>query len=315
MSSIERHALIRSLARLSLAWLLLWPAAGLAAPTVTVLLSEPGGWYREVADALAARLEAAGLDWKLNLRLISDAAPTEPDALIVPIGLKAFRAAIAVPTTAPVWALMVPRDTVDGLMSALPPQRRARIGALYLDQPLVRYMHLIQAAQPQVRRIGVLFGPHSEKQSEALADAARQAGLILVGESIDAPERLIPALDLLRGRVDLLLLLPDPLVASRASLQVLLLRTYQMRLPVVGYSMQLIEAGATLALYSTPAQIGEEAALRIIEAARRGSLRVPASGFPRHYDLAVNRSVAVSLGLRVPVREDLRARMDKEMSP
>jgi ABC-type uncharacterized transport system substrate-binding protein len=95
-------------------------------------------------------------------------------------------------------------------------------------------------------------------------------------------------------------------------LQPLLLETYRLRLPVVAYSTQLIEAGAMLALYTSPGRLGQEAGQRLRHARRNGSVKLPPTAYPESFDVAVNRSVALSLGIRVPTGELIRQRMDRK---
>jgi ABC-type uncharacterized transport system substrate-binding protein len=71
----------------------------------------------------------------------------------------------------------------------------------------------------------------------------------------------------------------------------------------------LVAAGAMLALYTSPEQIGQEAGLRLRQAWRNGDRRLPPPDYPRGFDVAVNRSVALALDIRVPTSELIRRRM------
>jgi ABC-type uncharacterized transport system substrate-binding protein len=288
---------------------LLWTAFAHAA-LVTLVLSEAGKPYQETADALRQELEQGPGDWQVKVQPLAERQGPGREDLVIPLGLKALQGVLAESATTPVWTLLVPRQTFEQ-MAAQPAGKRRPLSALYLDQPLSRHFQMLKAALPNARRVGVLLGPSSAGLSDALSSAASTARLEVASEGIGKVEEVIPALNKFRGQADVLLLLPDPLVLSRGSLQTLLLHTYQLRLPVAAYSIQLIEAGAMLALYASPEQIGSEAASRLRKVQTGGGIRLPAPDFSEGYDVAVNRSVAVSLGVQVPLKERVRLRMER----
>jgi signal transduction histidine kinase len=94
----------------------------------------------------------------------------------------------------------------------------------------------------------------------------------------------------------ILLAVPDSTVYNNRTISNILLTAYHQRSPVVGFSPAYVKAGALLALYSTPAQVGQQAG----EAARlglaTGSLPPPAA--PRHFRISTNPYVARSLGIQ-----------------
>jgi ABC-type uncharacterized transport system substrate-binding protein len=290
----------------------LWPWFAQAATSVTVLLGEPTGIYQDVAQALVRELEQPPEGWRVRVQVLAERKGPGHEDLVIPLGLKALQAVLSESATTPVWSLLVPRQTFEQ-MAAQPAGRRRPLSALYLDQPLSRHVQMLKAALPSAKRVGVLLGPTSASQEAALRSAASAARLEVLGELIRQPEDLSPALAKFRGQADVLLLLPDPVVLNRGSLQTLLLQTYQLRLPVAAYSIQLIEAGAMLALYASPSQIGAEAGARLRKAQTGGGVRLPAADFPDSFDVAVNRSVAVSLGIQVPLKENLSLRMERPL--
>lgn len=279
-----------------------------AAPSVTVLLTEPAGIYQEVAHSLARELEQGPEGWQVRLQSLAERKGPAHEDLVIPLGLKALQAVLAEPAHTPVWSLLVPRQSFEQL-AAQPAGKRRPLSALYLDQPLSRHIQMLKTALPAVKRVGVLLGPSSAALAAPLRAATRVAGLELISEDIQQAGELIPTLDKLRGQADVLLLLPDPVVLNRGSLQAFLLHTYRSRLPVAAYSTQLIEAGAMLALYASPGQIGTEAGARLRKAFDGSQLGLPPPDYPESYEVSVNRSVAVSLGIQVPLSERVRVRM------
>lgn len=285
-----------------------------AAPSITIVLPEQTGIHQEVANSLARELEQGPGEWQVRLQpLVGRRGPGHED-LVIPLGLKALQAVLAEPAATPVWSLLVPRQTFEQIAAQAAGKRRP-LSALYLDQPLPRHLQMLKAALPTAKRVGVLLGPTSASLEDALRSAADAARLEVLSELVRQPEDLSPALAKFRGQADVLLLLPDPVVVNRGSLQTLLLQTYQLRLPVAAYSIPLIEAGAMLGLYAPPGQIGKEAGARLRGAQKGGDIRLPPPDYPDSFEVAVNRSVAVSLGIQVPLKERVRERMERVAGP
>jgi len=286
--------------------LLPWTTGAFAATEVALVLSDSTAIYQEVAQALSMGLETDKRGWRVRIQPMAERKGPGGEDLVIPLGLKALQGVLAEPASTPVWSLLVPRLTFEKIAAA----HQRPLSALYLDQPLSRHIQMLKAALPASKRLGVLLGPSSSALAEPLRMAASAARLEVVSEQIQRTEDLIPALDKFQGQADVLLLLPDPVVLNHGTLRTLLLHTYRLRLPVAAYSIQLIEAGALLALYASPSQIGAEAGSRLRKAQNGGALRLPPPDYPDSYDVAVNRSVAVSMDIRVPVSERVRTRME-----
>ncbi len=279
------------------------------AQSVTLLLSEPGGIYQEAAQALRQELEQ-GNGLRIRQQVLTERRPGEAEDLVVALGVRAYVAALSEPGDTPVLALLVPRQTFERLLAERGPGGQWRaVGGLYLDQPPARQLQLLQLALPGARRVGVLVGADSGEQAQALTEAARSVRLQLQAQSVSSPGEVFAALGALSGQTQVLLLLPDATVVNRGTLQTLLLQTYRERLPVVGYSAALADAGAILGLYATPAQLGREAAEIVRAAFRGGELRLPPPRYPESFSLRINRSVARSLGLALPAEAELSSRL------
>ena len=127
-------------------------------------------------------------------------------------------------------------------------------------------------------------------------------------ENVAASEEVIPALDRLLPRANLLLALPDPLTHNRNTVQPVLLTTYRARVPVLAYSEAYQQAGAVLALYSTVPQI----VAQVIETLRQlqdGKVLLGAQLSPRYFTVGINTSVARSLGLTLPAAGELQEKL------
>jgi ABC transporter substrate binding protein len=290
----------------------------LAGQDVTLLLSEQGGIYREAAQALARELERDPGQWSIRLRNVDTALSADigQSGVLITFGVRALQYALSAPGDAPLLALLVPGMTFERLMSERPQVGRRRpIYALYLDQPLTRQMRLIRLALPEAKRVGVLAGPTTEGQAGDLRKAGREAGLEVDIRNLREPAQLFSTLNTLAREVDVLLLLPDPLVVGRETLQTLFLQTYRQRLPIVAYSAGLVQAGALMGLYATPSQLGGEAGQWLREISRQGATKPLAYRQPETFSVDVNLNVARSLELRLSSSEDLAARLAAGSTP
>jgi len=312
--SLDPHARppLRLARFLVLGCMLVWTAWATAAINVTLVLSDSGAMYRAAADSLQHELAQENQHWQVQVQTLATRIGSTRENLVIPLGLRALQKVLAEPGSTPVWALLVPRAEFDLIAAKHAAAKRRPLSALYLDQPMPRQIQMLMAALPATKRLGVLVGSSDTRVAEAIREASSAHALEVSSERISRADDAVALLDDLKGRIDILLLVPDPQVLSSSMLQPLLLETYRLRLPVVAYSTQLIEAGAMLALYTSPGRLGQEAGQRLRHARRNGSVKLPPTAYPDSFDVAVNRSVALSLGIRVPTGELIRQRMDRK---
>lgn len=302
------------------AWLLLLvcclPVASLGADPVRVLvlLSETGGAYGELVDALQERIDPERL--RLQTRQIPDGLSgldellSSRPALVVPVGIRATALVLRAAGDLPVLSLLVPQDSYGSLLAGTNGERNsATRSAIYLDQPLTRQLDLLQLILPNVNRLAVLVGQHSSRQIPELRQLCDRRGLKLITESVADGDNPVPALARLMDRAGVLLALPDPAVFNRTSLQAILLTTYRSNVPVLGFSRAYVNAGALAAVHSTARHIGTQAGEWIAELAARADWRLGAPRHPVYYSVSVNAQVAQSLGISVAGENELLERL------
>ena len=108
---------------------------------------------------------------------------------------------------------------------------------------------------------------------------------------------------------DRLLAVPDASLFNNRTISNILLTAYHHRSPVIGFSPAYVKAGALLALYSTPTQIGQQAGEVARQGLASGSLPPPAA--PRHFRISTNPYVARSLGIGLEDASVLRERLER----
>ncbi len=276
-------------------------------PVVEVLSSDSGGVYAELGRVLQRDTAALPVSLALAVR-VGAVAPAVMPSLVVALGTQALREAAQRATQSPAWAAvpvlaaLVPQAAHRGLAVGLPKGS----SAVWLDQPVDRFLVLLRQAMPQRRRVGVLLGPTSSAQEPLLARAAAQRELeLVVARVANVATDLYPALQVLLHSADVLLALPDPLLYNTEALQNILIASYRQRVPLLSYSAAHVRAGATLALHTPIDQVS----LQVAQALRafadgRG---LPPAELAQGFAVAINEQVARSLSLDFGSSSELEA--------
>lgn len=300
------------------AWLVLacfvwlWPsaagAAGAAPRQAVLLLSDASAPYQEVARAIRDSLDADISAGRLTLKAVVEGEPgveealAQADTLLIPLGLKAAQNSVR--REQAVLAGFVTRQSFEKLYAA-----RRQASAVFLDQPLPRRLELIRAIQPRAHNIGALFGGGVSATQAELNLGANAVGLRLYTANLNSGDELFNSLRDLLPNVDALLLLPDPLVVNRNSIQNVMLSTYKQRVPAFAYSRDLVDAGALAAVFSTPQQIGAQIAEMVQRMLPGRGWDLPPPSYPKYFTVKTNASVARALEISLPSDNALAQRM------
>jgi putative ABC transport system substrate-binding protein len=295
---IALHSLLDSLRSQVLLLACLWITAAHAETAVVILLSDTGVAYNEVTAALRGELERGGIaaaEIQAGTDLV--ALSRLPAKLQIAVGAAALQVALDGEARAPILATLLPLATYEQILEQSGRRSGHPVSAVYLDQPLSRQFALIRLALPDARRVGVVLGPQSSGLSAALSKAADEHGLRLLTSRANTADGLFAALQKLMGDIDVLLAAPDPVIYNSTTIQSILLTTYRAQIPLIGFSPAYAKAGALLALYSSPAQLGAQTGeiARGVLAGRP----LPQAQPPRDFAVSGNAHVARSLGLHL----------------
>jgi ABC-type uncharacterized transport system substrate-binding protein len=278
---------------LAMAGVLLAPL-GLAQPAhaqVALVLSEPGGAYQEAAEAFRQELARSAPAIVVVTTTPQELPADDDPRLIVTVGAQAARSVAALPLRPRAIHALIPRSTFEDL----PREQRAHDAAVVLDQPAARQTALVRLALPAFDRVALLENEDSRVLADELADAARVRKFTLVRATVSRDTELYPALQKIFAEPAVLIATPDSQIFNSYNIQNILLTAYRKRSPLLGLSPAFVRAGAVLAVYSTPAQIGRQAA-ELASAALAGE---PVTGpiAPRYFEIATNPQVARSMGI------------------
>lgn len=257
---------------------------------VTLVLSEEGGAYAEFADALGKSLGGN----KVNRVVLTSPDALPHSGLLIGVGMKAASAIVASDARLALNVL-VPKPGYEKLLHEYPGRAASRdFSAIYLDQPINRLVHLVAAAFPGKKAVGMLYaippGNLALFRKKLLAHDMslydRQVGVSLIEALQDVLEHS-----------DVLLALPDAEIYNASTIRNILLTAYNSNIPLVGFSPAYVRAGALCALYSTPEQIAAQTAAAIRQLEAGAGLPSPSS--PNEFEVMVNEQVARSLGLQI----------------
>ena len=271
-----------------------------AAPAnIAIVLSDESAPYQETANSMRAALDHGDARAAVNLYSLAekkiDFSRERPD-LIVAVGARSVQELAALNLSIPILATLIPRQAFEKIAGR---RDYRQFSAVYLDQPLARQMELIRLALPEKSRIGVVVGPESQENLKALQAAAKEARFGMAVEKISAAEELLPALQRVLADSDVLLAVPDPLVFNKGTVQSLLLTTYRYQDPVIGFSQAYVKAGALVAVYTTPEQVGKQTGEVLLRVLGGRTLMLPLPEYPKYFSVSVNYQVARSLSLSI----------------
>lgn len=269
------------------------------------VLSERGGAYQEVAQAMHALLRARAD--VVELAADDTAAIARAQARVVAaVGARACQTAAQAGSRVPLVCVLLPRSAFEAATRAAAPNARP-LSAVLLDQPLARQMSLIRLAVPEARDVGALLGRESAAIENALSRAARDKGLRVNTARVAAPGELYPALQGMLGNAHVLLAIPDSSVFNSSTAHNVLRTAFQARVPLIGFSPAYVRAGALAAVYTTPVQVGRQAG-RMLNDFLDGR-PLPAAQAPREFEVSVNIHVARALGLTLDDEAELAAQL------
>jgi putative tryptophan/tyrosine transport system substrate-binding protein len=279
--------------------------AGAAAEPRVLIVREDSAVSRQAMELLSKDL--IGMGWSVGDVSVSGdrpfGGPAQGEQALVALGSRAFMAALRHSGGKPVIAALITQASID----EMPPAAGDRWTAILLDQPLDRWISLLQQAFPGIQQVGMLAGPGSQRAIHNIERRMGERRLALVSEQISSSEEVVPAIERLVPRMGVLLALPDPVAHNRNTVQPLLLTTYRSGIPVVAYSESYQQAGAVVALYSTVPQVVAQV-IDSLQQVRDGKA-LPNIQAPRYFTVGVNATVARSLGLSLPSASDLAGRL------
>jgi len=273
------------------AFALLIGSAGVSAQTksVAVFSYQQDEVTAEMTEGIREVLRAAGFREGRNLKLslvdakgsseraqqlALDTVRGKPDVLIV-LSLPAAQAVMKYTTQIPVVFAGITDPVASELVSGWGPSGSNVTGVADV-LPLQKRVALIKQISPQARRVGVIYNPTDASSVAAVKEFQESlsgSGLIAIELTVLRPLEVGSAARSLIEKVDVFQTFLDPTVnqAYAALAQV----ANDARIPLLGWDVKDVRAGAVAALDLTAQDLGSAAgrlALRVLRGAKPGAI-------------------------------------------
>jgi putative ABC transport system substrate-binding protein len=252
--------------------------------TIVIECREAAGRYERVAEMTAELVQL-----KVDV-LITD-------------GLLPARAAKQATKTIPIVMGAIGDPVGSGLVDSL-----ARPGAnitgltLATAEMNTKRLELLKAMAPESTRVALLTNPGNPGAAQGIREseaAARSLGLKIRVVDARGPEDFERAFaDMVKERVNAVVLLPDPILFDQRTRIIALAAKY--RLPAVGEAREFADAGGLMTYGPRIDENFRRAAFfvdKVLRGAKPGDLPVEQ---PTTFELVINRKTARALGLTVP---------------
>lgn len=210
--------------------------------------------------------------------------------LYVTIGPAALREVAARECDCVVISAFTSSQVVRAIQATLPPARAAAITAVYAEPAPSDQLRLVSRLYRRPVRIAAILGADTDFLKPTL-----EAGGVTVLEASanDDINRLLNQI----AQAEVLLALPDSAVYNTENFRNILLSTYRHKQGVIGFSGDMVKAGALATTYSEVEDI--DAQVADIAAAYVTGGELPPPQFPRYFRTVVNEGVARSLDVGV----------------
>jgi hypothetical protein len=285
---------------------------------VVLLLSDNAEVYRAVAKDTArdilkkcphALYRCSRISFENIVADGENKTPVHDEELLIAFGSKAAVDPSTFGFKGQMIFAMIPRRSIALEVVGFHDDKVARI---FIDQPYERYFKLVKVIMPRASRVGLLMSPSDSGEIKSMADAALNAGLTLVIREVDSNGQTGEALSELRGRIDVLLALPDSRIHNSRTIPNILTTSYRNNIPVIGFSSSYVKAGAIAAVYTSLEDISRqvtEVAIKILTGTAVARLDQKA----KYFTVSINYDVARSLGIVIRSPSEVKAAIINEM--
>ncbi|WP_426197457.1 hypothetical protein [Massilia sp. DWR3-1-1] len=240
---------------------------------------------RRIADDLYRRLAPLAASFRTELA-------QRRRLVYIAIGPAALRDAASRDDDSVVIAAFTASQVVQAVAGANGHRGHGVITAVYAEPAPADQLRLIELLYRRPVRVAFVAGADSAHLKLVLREArpALEMADMAAGEDINRIlNRIAPA--------DVLLAMPDSGVYNADTIRNILLSTYRHKQGVIGFSADMVKAGALATTYSEVEDIDIQVAEMALAFASTGTL--PAPQFPRYFRTIVNDGVARSLDLDV----------------
>ncbi len=216
--------------------------------------------------------------------------------LLITIGSRVTEFILKADIDKPILSALIPRHIANSLRKKY--SKNKNWSCLLIDQPINRQLNLITAILGKHINTGVLLGPFTKQlKAELIKSSSPSTNHINIKE-VNSAKALTYSVNELSRKNDVLLTLPDPVIYNKSTIRGILLSAYRKKLPIIGFSKAYVKAGAIAAIYSKPAQISKQLSSITGDFFNHHAFK-KSRYFPDDFSVAINRSIARSLGIKL----------------
>jgi len=248
-----------------------------------IVVADESGVTRRIVDDLTRRLVPIFSEFRNELA-------QRRRMLYVTIGPAALREVAARQCDCVVISAFTSSQVVRAIQATLPPARAAAITAVYAEPAPDDQLRLVNLLYRRPVRVAAILGLDTAFLKPALA--ADGVTVLETGLNADI-NRLLNQI----AQTEVLLALPDSAVYNNENFRNILLSTYRHKQGVIGFSGDMVKAGALATTYSEIGDIDAQVAEIAASYVAGGELAAPQ--FPRYFRTVVNEGVARSLDVEV----------------
>ena len=260
-------------------------------------------------DQHLVQLLKGELDPAISLVEVSDdQLATLDTGPIITAGPAAFSRVRQTNRSAPILAMLVDESFISGFAERSP----GRITGVLYNVPLIRQALTGKAILPQANRIALLATSDSVELYEPLIDELPAYGMSARIFLVENNDKLIPTLVRALGYGDFLLAAPDSAIYNPRTIKHILLTAYRRNQIVIGPTQAYVKAGSLASSYAPFPEMVKMADDFLATFFETGQF--PAPAYPENFRVEVNAQVARSLNIPLPSREDIAARVDRQLT-
>lgn len=282
-----------------------------------LLLSSDVSYYQETAQSIQLSASTQGIP-NNDFHILTveqfkqqQRKPSTQYDLMVAIGTAAATEAMEHESEVPLLNIFIPKNAYD----AIRPNNShtntrefvttRKVSAIYLDQPLKRLITLAYLLKPETKKLGTIFGPISQSAQPEIEKLAKAGGMDLKYDFLTKEDNPVSTLKPVVTESDLFIAIPDHAILNKAIARWILYLSFQHKIPVIGFSNAYTNAGAIASVYSTPENIGTQAAEAIVNWLKNSDDTIWEPVYPRYFTLSTNPAVARSLDIPLPSVKEL----------
>ncbi len=181
---------------------------------------------------------------------------------------------------------------VYGLLVEPPRLQRQNVTGVYLETSINEYMSLVTRSFPNMRRVGIIYGPDTERIVRSAESPQIKA--IKVKNSYE----FVNALNSLN--TDAFLLLPDRGLLSPTAIESVYLHSFRNSIPVLGISEKHVKEGSLLSLVFDGESMGRQLGEVVKSVLSKGSARDIPPVSPQKLNLYINTDTARKMNIPIP---------------